>query len=220
VAATATETESGEQKKILNLIIKADTLGSLEAIIGSLDKIKHDEVGVRVVGKGLGNITADDVAKAETTHGIIFGFNVAPAPIAQSMIQDKNIQFLQFSVIYNLLDFVKAELKKMLNPEKIVTELGKLRVAAIFRTDKSSMVVGGRVESGKLQKDARVRVKRGGENIGAGKLAQLQSGKQSVNEVPEGSECGLQFEGKLKLEVGDVLEAYKEEEIEKKLILA
>ncbi len=219
VAATSSETEDGEAKKILNLVIKADTLGSLEAIIGSLEKIKHDEVGVRVVGKGLGNITADDVAKAETTHGIIFGFNVTPASTAQRMIQDKNIQFLPFSIIYNLLDFVKAELKKMLNPEKLITELGKLRVSDIFRTEKSSMVVGGRVESGKLQKDARLRVKRGGENIGAGKLAQLQSGKQNVNEVPEGSECGLQFDGKLKLEIGDLLEAYKEEEIEKKLVL-
>jgi len=219
VVSASADIEKEEQKKILNLVIKADTLGSLEAIIGSLEKIKNDEVGVRIIGKGLGNITADDVAKAETTHAIIFGFNVAPAPIAQNMIQDKNIQFLQFSVIYNLLDFVKAELKKLLNPEKIVIELGKLRVAAIFRTAKGSMIVGGRVEEGKLKKDARARVKRNGEMIGAGKIAQLQSGKQTVNELPEGNEGGLQFDGKLKLEIGDVLEAYTEEEKEKKLVL-
>ena len=102
---------------------------------------------------------------------------------------------------------------------KIITELGKLRVAAIFRTAKGSMIVGGRVEEGKLKKDARARVRRGGELIGAGKIAQLQSGKQTVNELPEGNEGGLQFDGKLKLEVGDVLEAYTEEEKEKKLIL-
>ncbi len=219
VISASADVEEEEAKKILNLVIKTDTLGSLEAIIGSLEKIKNDEVGVRIIGKGLGNITADDVAKAETAHAIIFGFNVSPAPIAHNMIQDKNIQFLQFSVIYNLLDFVKAELKKLLNPEKIVIELGKLRVSNIFRTTKGSMIVGGRVEDGKIKKDARVRVRRGGEVIGQGKLGQLQSGKQTVNELPEGNEGGLQFDGKLKLEIGDVLEAYTEEEKEKKLIL-
>ena len=219
VVSVSADVEEEEKKKVLNLVIKADTLGSLEAIIGSLEKIKNDEVGVRIIGKGLGNIMADDVAKAETAHAIIFGFNVSPAPTAHHMIQDKNIQFLQFSVIYNLLDFVKAELKKLLNPEKIVIELGKLRVAAIFRTAKGSMIVGGRVENGKIKKDARVRVRRAGEVVGLGKLGQLQSGKQTVNELPEGNEGGLQFDGKLKLEVGDVLEAFTEEEKEKKLIL-
>ncbi|HSR89584.1 MAG TPA: translation initiation factor IF-2 [Candidatus Udaeobacter sp.] len=218
ISATA-DVEEEEKKKVLNLVIKADTLGSLEAIIGSLEKIKHDEVGVRIIGKGLGNIMADDVAKAETAQAIICGFNVLPAPTAQRMIQDKNIQFLQFSVIYALLDFVKGELKKLLNPEKIVIELGKMRVAAIFRTAKGSMIVGGRVEDGKLKKDAKVRVRRSGEVVGLGKLAQLQSGKQTVNELPEGNEGGLQFDGKVKLEVGDLLEAYTEEEKEKKLIL-
>ncbi len=219
VVSVTADVEEEEKKKVLNLVIKADTLGSLEAIIGSLEKIKNDEVGVRIIGKGLGNIMADDVAKAETAGAIICGFNVTPALTAQHMIQDKNIQFLQFSVIYNLLDFVKAELKKLLNPEKIVIELGKLRVAAIFRTAKGSMIVGGRVEAGKLKKDARVRVRRAGEVVGLGKLGQLQSGKQTVNELPEGNEGGLQFDGKLKLEVGDVLEAFTEEEKEKKLIL-
>ncbi len=219
VVSRTADPEDEEQKKVLNLVIKADTLGSLEAIIGSLEKIKNDEVGVRVVGKGLGNINADDVAKADTTHALVFGFNVTPVLLAKNMIQDKNIQFLEFSVIYDLMDFVKVELKKLLNPEKIVTELGSLRVAAIFRTTKNSMIVGGRVESGKIKKDARARVKRNGEVIGTGKLVQLQSGKQTVNELPEGNEGGLQFDGKLKLEIGDVLEAYKEEEIEKKLIL-
>ncbi len=219
VISASADVEEEEKKKVLNLVIKTDTLGSLEAIIGSLEKIKNDEVGVRIIGKGLGNITADDVAKAETAHAIIFGFNVTPATTAQNMIQDKNIQFLQFSVIYNLLDFVKAELKKLLNPEKIIIELGKLRISNIFRTTKNSMIVGGRVEDGKLKKDAKARVRRNGEVIGVGKIPQLQSGKQTVNELPEGNEGGLQFDGKLKLEVGDVLEAYVEEEKEKKLIL-
>jgi translation initiation factor IF-2 len=138
---------------------------------------------------------------------------------AEEMIREKGLTFVQFKIIYDLLDYIKEELVKLLNPEKITTELGKIRVIAVFRTEKNSMIVGGRVESGKIVKDARVRVMRNGEAIGAGKLSQLQIAKQVMNEVPEGSECGVTFEGKLKLEMGDILEAYKEEIKEKKLIL-
>ena len=107
----------------------------------------------------------------------------------------------------------------MLNPELIVTELGNFKVIALFRTEKNSMVVGGRVEKGKILRNCLAHVKRGGEIIGKGKITKLQISKQEMNEVPEGSECGIQFEGKLKLEVGDLLEAYKEEKKEKKLVL-
>lgn len=217
VAQQAEDTEEG--KKNLNLVIKADTLGSLEAIIGSLENIKSADVGVKVVSKGLGNITADDAKRAETSHAMIFGFNVTTTPVSFEMIQAAKVVFEPYSVIYDLLDRVKEELQKLLIPELIVTELGIFKVVALFRTEKKIMIVGGRVEKGKLLKDARLRVKRGGEIIGLGKIAGLQSGKSTVNEVPEGNECGLQFEGKMKLEVGDVLEAFKEESKEKKLVL-
>lgn len=214
-----TDDSAGEDKKTLNLVIKADTLGSLEAIIGSLENIKSDEVGVKVVAKGLGNITADDVKRAETSRGMIFGFNVAASPVALEMIQAGGLVFGQFRVIYDLLDRVKDELKKLLIPELITTELGVFKVIALFRTEKKTMIVGGRVERGKLIKDGKARVRRNGEVVGFGKVAELQSGRQSVEEVPEGNECGLQFEGKVKLEAGDVLEVYKEESKEKKLVL-
>ncbi|PIT88685.1 MAG: translation initiation factor IF-2 [Candidatus Magasanikbacteria bacterium CG10_big_fil_rev_8_21_14_0_10_36_32] len=217
--STTNTVEEEEQKKFFNVIVKADMLGSLEAIIGSLEKIKNDEVAVKVVGKGLGNITADDVSLAETTGAVIFGFNTGVQTIAEQMIRDKGIKFLQYKIIYDLLDFVKKELEKLLNPERIVTELGNFKVVAIFRTDKASMILGGRVENGKIQKGANARVKRHGEIIGLGKISQVQMGKQNISEVPEGSECGLQYEGKLKVEVGDILEAYREEEKNKKFVL-
>lgn len=216
----AANDSSEEERKFLNVIVKADTLGSLEAIIGTLEKIKNDEVSVKVVGKGLGNVSPDDVQLAETTQAILFAFNVSPTSIANEMIMERGVRYAPYKIIYDLLNFVKAELEKLLNPEVIVTELGNFKVVAIFRTEKSSMILGGRVEKGKLQKDAKLRVKRAGEFIGIGKLTQLQAGKQSVNEVPEGTECGLQYEGKLKVEVGDILEAYKEEKKEKKLVLS
>jgi translation initiation factor IF-2 len=214
------EEEGEESKKVLNVVVKADTLGSLEAIVGSLEVIKNEEVSVKVVSKGLGNITADDATRAKTTNGLLFAFNVTTTPESFEMIQSGAIQFYEYKVIYDLLDKVKEELEKLLAPEVITTELGNFKLVAIFRTDKGSMVVGGRVESGKLLKDAKVRVKRKGEEVGAGKITKLQSGKQSVNEVPGGNECGLEFTGKLKLEEGDVLEAYKEEKKYKKLVLS
>jgi translation initiation factor IF-2 len=212
--------DTDEAKKYLNVVVKADTLGSLEAIIGSLEKMQDDEVAIKVVGKGLGNVSPDDVALAETTKGILFGFNVAPTSIANEMIMERGINYRPYKIIYDLLNFVRDELEKLLNPEVIVTELGAFKVAAIFRTEKNLMILGGRAQSGKLQKDAKVRVKRGGEIIGLGKILKLQMAKQDVNEVPEGNECGLQYEGKLRVEVADVLEAYKEEKKEKKLVLS
>jgi len=216
---TSGDAEAEENHKTFNLVIKADVLGSLEAITSSLEKLKNEEVGVKVVGKGLGNITADDVSLASATGAVVVGFNVATSSLANEMMQNTGVQFKQFRVIYDLLDYAKVELEKLLNPEVVVTELGNFKVLAIFRTEKGYMIVGGRVEMGKLLKDCKVRVKRDREIIGKGALSHLQTGKQEVKSIPEGTECGVQFDGKLRLEVGDVLEAYKEEKVVKKLVL-
>lgn len=211
VQQTESTTEEDGKKRTLNLVIKADVLGSLEAIIGSFEKIQHDEVGVKIIGKGLGNITEDDIHKAEAGNGILVGFKVRPTPSADGDIREKGMQFHQFDVIYALFDWVKEELTKMLSNEKIVKEIGIMKILAIFRTEKSSMIVGGRVEDGKVRKDCLVRVKRDGEIIGTGKVSRCQMAKSESKEIPSGSEGGITFEGKVKIEEGDVLEAYTEE---------
>lgn len=208
-----------EAKKILNVVIKADTLGSLEAIIASLEKIKNEEAEVRVVGKGLGNIMADDVTTAATAKALLLAFGVTATPVAHEMIQNTGVVFTKYRIIYDLLDYIKEELEKILNPTVTVIELGNFKVIQIFRSDKKMMILGGRVESGKLEKDAKVRVKRKGNIMGVGKLTKLQTAKQEVKEIPQGTEGGVQFEGKVKVEEGDVLEAYKEETKAKKLVL-
>ncbi len=213
-----TSNDEEGKKRTLNLVIKADVLGSLEAIIGTFDKIIHDEVGVKVIGKGLGNITDDDVHKAEAGNGILVGFKVRPTPTVEADIREKGLQFYQFDVIYALFDWIKEELTKMLSNEKIVTEIGNMKVLAIFRTEKSSMIVGGRVESGKIKKDCFVRVKRDGEIVGTGKVSRCQMAKAESKEIPSGSEGGITFDGKIKIEVGDVLEAYTEESKARALI--
>ncbi len=198
-------------KKTLNLVIKADVLGSLEAIIGSLEKIQHDEVGIRIIGKGLGNITEDDIQKAHAGQGTIVAFDVRANPLIEQNMRAQEIPFLQFTIIYDLIDWAKLELEKLLDREKIVKETGVAKILAVFREDKQAMTVGGRVEDGKIVDGGKVRVKRKGEIIGIGKIAQLQSGQSKVKEVPGGVECGIRYEGKVKIEVDDVFEVYTEE---------
>jgi len=218
-AVVKTENEEDENKKTYNIVLKTDVLGSLEAILGTLEKMKNDEISVKVVGKGLGNITADDVGRAQASGAVVYGFNVHTTPIAFEMMQKGNIVFRQYKIIYDMFDDIKKDLEKLLNPETILTELGNFKVVKIFRSDKGVQVLGGRVETGKLLMDAKVRVKRNGEVIGIGKLTRLQVSKQNMNEIAAGTECGVQYEGKLKVEEEDILEAYKEETKVKKLIL-
>jgi translation initiation factor IF-2 len=216
--STQEEDEEGDGKKSLNVIIKADVLGSLEAIIGSLERIRHEEVGVKIIGKGLGNITENDISKAEASNGKILAFHVNPTPMAEESIREKNIEFLRFDVIYDLINWIKDELEKMLDKEKIVTEIGRMKVLAIFRTDKGAMTIGGRVEDGKVQKDSFTRIKRNKEIIGTGKVVMCKMGQSEAKEVPSGTECGLRIEGKVKIEEGDILEFYTEESKVRKII--
>ncbi len=218
VVAQSSSEDDENKKKTLNIVVKADVLGSLEAIVGSLDKIRHDEVGVKVVGKGLGNINDDDVKKAMAGNATVIGFKVNPMGNAEEMMRDNNVAFTRYDVIYDLINWVKVELEKLLDQEKIVTELGILKIMAIFRTDKTAMTVGGRVEDGKIKKDTLARVKRNKEIVGMGKIVSCQIGADQKKEVPAGSECGIRFEGKVKIEVGDVLECYSEESKARKII--
>ncbi|OGH68872.1 MAG: translation initiation factor IF-2 [Candidatus Magasanikbacteria bacterium RIFCSPHIGHO2_02_FULL_47_14] len=209
VSDTSTEEEK-EQHKSVNVIIKADVLGSLEAIIGSLEKLRHEEVGVKIIGKGLGHITEDDVHKAEAGNGVLIGFRVKPTPSGEDILREKDIQFLRFDVIYDLINWVKQEMGKLLSVEKIVTELGKMEIRAVFRTEKNWMIVGGLVREGKIQKDSLARVIRKGTHAGQGKISECKVGQQSQKEVAGGVECGIKFEGKVHIEIGDVIEAYTE----------
>jgi translation initiation factor IF-2 len=204
-------TEDDKPKKTLNLVVKADVLGSLEAIIASLSKIRHSEVGVKIIGKGLGNITEDDVNKMEAGSGFVIGFNVNANPSISEIMFEKKIEFKKYNIIYDLINWVKEELGKMLSDEKIITEFGRMKIMAIFRKDKGSMIVGGKIEDGKLLKGTLARVKRNGVIMGKGKITLCKVGQAEVKEVNEGTECGISFEGSTKIEVGDILEFYTEE---------
>lgn len=215
------EQDENEEKKIwLNIFVKADVLGSLEAIIQTLEKYQSEEVGVKIIGKGLGNFTEPDVIRGEGTNALLLGFHVSPIPSAQSIARTKGIEIHQFKVIYDMFNYVEQRLNELIPSEIIVTEHGTFKALAIFRTDKKVQVVGGRVDQGKVPTNSFVRVYRNREYIADGKIVNTQMGKTDVKEIPAGHECGIKYEGKEPLVEGDVLEAYTKEERKKKVTFA
>ncbi len=206
------ENENAEKKQMLNVVLKTDVLGSLEALLGMLEKISHELVGVTIIQKGLGNITEGDIERAVSSPpSIVYGFNVMLPTQMEILAREKNVEVKLAKVIYELFDDTVARLNAMLPQEVIVTNLGQADIAAIFRTDPGKMIVGARVKDGKLIVGSKVRVWRGEEPIGEGVIESLQSGRAPAKEVSGGQECGLSFRGKIKLQVGDRLDAYAEE---------
>lgn len=203
--------ETADKKVMQNVVIKADVLGSLEALLGMLEKIDNPYVGVDIVGKGLGNVTDADVLRAEAANAVVLGFNVKTMPMAAELARDKNVVVEEYTVIYRLFEQVIEKLKKLLPAEKVYTELGTAEVLALFKKTEKGQIVGCKVRKGKLLPGATVRILRDGQVVGEGRLEALQSGKTSVSDVLAGQDCGLSFLGKAKMEVGDTLEAYKEE---------
>ncbi|MDD5566671.1 MAG: translation initiation factor IF-2 [Patescibacteria group bacterium] len=211
----------GEKKEIkkFNLVLKADTLGSLEAIINSLQKIKCEEISVNVVAKGLGNITEADVLRATTSQAELYGFHVAVTPSAEEVAKGQKFTIQTFTIIYDLINAVLAELEKLLEPEIIHTTLGELKVLAVFRVKLPTIISGGRITSGKFTTGARVKIIRQGQEVGSGKIEQLQINKQGVAEAPAGREIGMKINSRQLIEVGDTIQAFSEEVKQKKLIL-
>jgi len=195
----------------VNLVIKSDFLGSAEAIEESLMKINTEKVKVKIVAKGLGNVTEGDVKRAEDSNSRIICFNTKMAPNVENLARSKNIDVHFFSIIYDLIKYVKEEMQKLVPEEITRIELGKLKVLAIFRTEKQQQIIGGKVLSGRPENEAIVNVWRGEDFITTGKITGLQSAKQEVKFVEEGEECGLKFEGQPVILEGDILEFYRED---------
>ncbi|MDO8435742.1 MAG: translation initiation factor IF-2 [bacterium] len=209
------EVESGKQT--YNIILKSDVLGSEEAIIESLLKIQHPDVGVNIISRGLGNVTDSDILQAEAAGASIIAFRVKLTPQAAELASEKNVTVNQFEIIYGLIDHVKEGLRGMLKPEIIRTDLGMLKVQAIFRKENKYTIAGGMVHEGKLAKGIRVEIWRGEELVGTGTIGGLQSAKQEVEEVRSGSECGIRIETKADIAVDDRIVAYTQEEKERTL---
>lgn len=203
--------------KRLNLVIKADTEGGSEAILENLAGLKAEEVAPFIVTEGIGNITESDVLRAHLTCAKLLGFKVKATPVATKLAKQLGIKINTYEVIYELTAVVKKGLEEMMEPEVELKELGKLKVLAIFRTEKDKMIVGGKVTEGNVEAGSNVRVKREGAIIGEGRLGELQSQKQKVEKVASGKEAGIKFSGTIEIAVGDILEFYKIEKKKKSL---
>jgi translation initiation factor IF-2 len=194
----------------LNVIIRADVQGSLTSVVDSLKALDTDEVAVHIVSSGVGSITENDLHLASTSNTIIYGFNVvAPTNIKRLASRDK-ISIRLYSVIYELIDDVKEEMTKLLPPEVVETDLGRLVVKGIFKTTKTEVICGGEVTKGKLVAPALARLVRDGETVTEVEVTNLKRGPQDAKEVQEGEMCGVNVKTENRLEIleGDRLEFF------------
>lgn len=214
---------SGEKTAaVLNIVLKADVSGSLEALAGSFEQLakKVGEFGfaLRVAKSGVGEIGESDVKFAESMKSpLIVGFKVKVSPTLQLMAQSAGVRIINSDIIYELLDIVKKEIEDLLPAEIKRVELGQLKILAVFGEEKGKQIVGGRVAEGRIKKGAFVEVSRRGEKIGKGKVVQLQQQKKPAEEAREGTECGILFDGDIKIAENDVLAAFEEEKIKRKI---
>lgn len=208
---------SNPKIKKLNLVIKAGSQGSKEAILENLARVQSSEVAPYIIQEGVGNITESDVLKSHITNAKLIGFEVKTTTVAKKLAKQLELKINIYEIIYELIDAVKEGLEEILEPEEEIMELGKLEILAIFHTEKSKMIVGGKVTQGTIQRESHIRVQRKGQIIGEGTIAELQSNKQKVKEVKNGQECGIKFIGDVKIEIGDILEFYKIEKKKKTL---
>ncbi len=202
--------EDGKIKK-LNIILKSDVQGSLEAIQQILGEMKSDEVAVNYISRGVGNVTESDVRLAQTSGAIIFSFNIETTPVAKRLAETSGVEIKHYRIIYELVEDIKNRLVEMLPPTIERTDFGKMNVLAVFKTGKKDMIVGGKVVSGKITKGCLIDVIRNNNAIGKGRLANLQQNKVDVDEVIQNNECGITFDGETKIKEGDTLACYTEE---------
>jgi translation initiation factor IF-2 len=204
-------------RKEFPLVIKADVQGSNEAIAGALDKLGTDEVAARILHSGVGGITESDVRLAETSSAAIIGFNVRANKEAREAAERAGIEIRYYNIIYNLVDDVKQAMSGLLAPTLRETLLGNAQILEIFRVSKVGNIAGCRVTDGTVERGANVRLLRDNVVIHEGKLSQLKRFKDDAREVTAGQECGMAFENYQDMKVGDIIECYRVETVQRSL---
>ena len=205
--------ETGRAEVIdLNVIVKADVQGSVQALEDSLLKLPQEEVRVNIVRAGAGGITENDVTLAMASDAIIVGFNVRPSAGARELAEDEGVDIRTYRVIYDAIDDIKAALSGLLKPEQRERILGEAEVRQTFRVPKLGVVAGSYVRSGVIRRNASVRLVRDGVIVYDGKIGSLRRFKDDAAEVREGFECGIGLENYQDVKDGDIIEAYEVEE--------
>ena len=205
------------QMATLNIVLKCDVRGSLEAIQQSLAEIGNDEVSVNVVSAGVGGITESDANLAVTAGAVIFGFNVRADNAAKKVIEREGLELRYYSVIYEILDDIKQVLSGMLAPEVRDEIVGTAEVREVFRSPRFGQVAGCMVIEGTVHRNKRIRVLRDDVVIFEGELESLRRFKDDVNEVRSGLECGIAVRSYNDVRVGDKIEVYDQREVARAL---
>jgi translation initiation factor IF-2 len=199
----------------LNIVLKGDVQGSVEALVSELQKIQHPEVRVNVIHTGVGGITENDVNLASASDALVIGFNVRPSADARMLAEREGVDIRTYRVIYQLTDDIERALVGMLSPVQQEQALGEAEVRALFRVSRLGTIAGCMVTSGVVRRGASVRVVRDGTLIYETSIAQLRRFKDDVREVTEGFECGILLDGFNDVKEGDILEVYETREIER-----
>ncbi|GAB4246946.1 MAG: hypothetical protein Kow00129_07400 [Thermoleophilia bacterium] len=204
--------KEGEVKE-LNLIIKGDVGGSVEALEEALTGVSHEEVKVRVIRSGVGGVNESDVMLGAASNAVIIGFNVRPSAGAKALAEQEGVDIRTYRVIYKAIEDIQAALVGMLEPEQVEEELGAAEVRQTFKSSRVGTIAGCLVQEGRITRNARVRLVRDGNIVYEGTLASLKRFQEDVREVTAGYECGLVIDGYDDVREGDVIEAYEIREV-------
>ncbi len=210
------EIKEGELKD-LNLVLKADVSGSLEAFEDEIAKLPQKEVAVNIIHRGVGGINESDVMLAAASDAVILGFNVRPVGEARGNAEREGVEIRTYSVIYNALDDLRGAMSGMLEPEEVEVEVGSAEVLQTFKASKVGTIAGCKVTSGKVMRNARARVIRDGSVVYETKVDSLKRFKEDAREVTEGMECGITLENFQDVKEGDVIEVFDTREVEREL---
>jgi translation initiation factor IF-2 len=200
-----------EGKKVLNIILKTDVLGSLEAIEDILKNIPQEKVILRILKSEVGNIQEVDIKLAESSKAQIFGFRIKVDPLGLNLLRQKKVKVKIFEIIYELVQGVREAMEKILEPEILRKDLGEIEISNLFSKRKNRQTIGGRVTEGFMEKGRKCEILRGEEVIGQGKIINLQQNRKDIEKAIKGNECGILFETEIKIEQGDILKIYEEE---------
>jgi translation initiation factor IF-2 len=218
----STVLESDPNKKVLNIILKGDVFGSLEAVEGMLKNLPQDKAILRILKSEVGEINETDAKLAEMSKAIIIGFRVKITPLVVQFMRndlEKKLRIKTFDVIYELIQDVRNSLEKTLEAEIVRNDVGKLRTLLVFWGEKNRQIVGGKITEGELKKGLKLEIFRDDpstssgqvKKVGSGRIINLQRDKKDIDKLVKGDEAGILFEGNVKIEKGDILVAYVEE---------
>ena len=210
----STVLEAPGDKKVVNIILKGDVFGSLEAIEGMLKNLPQDKAILRILKSEVGDINESDAKLAEMAKAEIIGFRVKISPVVVKFMQndmEKRLRVKTFDIIYEMIQDIRRGLEKSLDAEIVRQDVGKLRTILVFWGEKNRQIVGGKITEGEFKKGLKLEVFREDKKIGSGRIINLQRDKKDIDLLKKGDEAGILFEGNVKIEKGDILVAYVEE---------